>query len=206
MFVRFCCLLLIFSAIFGAELLAKDTSESNFRELCRKTISGQYSNALADKTLAEDAVKLASEAIQKSKNQIKTDETKLNKLNEKIRSSEYTPELINERDMINAQLKLYQEQLTTSQSQLKSAQKLAVTSKKRIESIRKKVESIFIVTMFPDPEGGPRPMLGRIEWKSSCPKYRVLCPLPAKDAQTLKELRKEIDDSDLACDRYSKLK
>ena len=206
MFIWFCSFLLIFSAIFDPKLLAKGTGESNFRELCRKTISGQYSNVLADKTLAEDAVKLASEAIQKSKKQINADEAKLDKLNEKIRSSEYTPELINERDMVNAQLKLYQEQLTTSQSQLKSAQQLAITSKKRIESIQKKVESIFEVSMVPDPEGGPRPMLGRIEWKSSCPKYRVLCPLPAKDAQTLKELRKEIDDSDLACDRYSKLK
>lgn len=206
MFDRFYAVLLIFSAFFAQKLTAEDIVDTNFRERCRKTISGQYSNALADKALAEDAVTLASDAIKKSKKQIEADDVKLKAIREKIQTSEYSPELINERDAVTAQIKLYKEQLSVSQGQLASSQKLLDTSKKRIESIRKKVESIFTVTMVPDPEGGPRKLLARIEWKSPCPKYRVLCPLPPKDVTVLKELRKEIDDSDLSCDRYSKIK
>ncbi len=206
MFDRFYAVLLIFSAFYGPKPLAADNLDTNFRERCRKTVSGQYSNALADKALAEDAVTLASDAIKKSKKQIEADEAKLKVIREKIQTSEYSPELVNERDAVTAQIKLYKEQLSVSQGQLASSQKLLDTSKKRIESIRKKVESIFTVTMVPDPEGGPRKLLARIEWKSPCPKYRVLCPLPVKDITVLKELRKEIDDSDLSCDRYSKIK
>jgi hypothetical protein len=205
-FDRFYAVLLIFSAFCGQKLLAADNLDTNFRELCRKTISGQYSNALADKALAEDAVALATEAITKSKKQITSDETKLKALNQKIQSTEYAPDLLNERDLLASQIKLYREQLATSEGQLVSSKQLMTTSKKRIESIRKKVESIFTVTMVPDPEGGLRKLLAKIEWKSPCPKYRVLCPLPEKDLKILKELRLEIDDSDLACERYTKIK
>jgi hypothetical protein len=205
-FDRFYAVLLIFSAFFAQKLAAEDIVNTNFRERCRKTISGQYSNALADKALAEDAVALASEAIAKSKKQISSDETKLKALNQKIQSTEYAPDLLNERDLLTSQIKLYREQLATSEGQLASSQQLMTTSKKRIESIRKKVESVFTVTMVPDPEGGLRKLLAKIEWKSSCPKYRVLCPLPEKDLKILKELRLEIDDSDLACERYTKIK
>lgn len=206
MFDRFYAVLLIFSAFVSPKLQAGDYLDSNFRERCRKTISGQYSNALGDKALAEDAVALARDAITKSKKQISIDEGKLQILNKKIQSSEYSPELLSERDLLKAQIKLYREQLATSEGQGQSSQKLLVTSKKRIESIRKKVESIFTVTMVSDPEGGARQLLAKIEWKSSCPKYRVLCPLPEKDLKILKELRSEIDDSDLACERYTKIK
>ena len=206
MFDRFYAVLLIFSAFYGPKPLAADNLDTNFRERCRKTISGQYSNALADKALAEDAVALATEAITKSKKQITSDETKLKALNQKIQSTEYAPDLLNERDLLTSQIKLYREQLATSEGQLASSQKLMTTSKKRIESIRTKVESIFTVTMVPDPEGGLRKLLAKIEWKSPCPKYRVLCPLPEKDLKILKELRLEIDDSDLACERYTKIK
>lgn len=206
MFDRFYAGLLIFSAFSAQNLRAEDTVDTNFRERCRKTISGQYSNALSDRSLAEDAVTLAGEAISKSKKQIESDESKLKTLKQKIQSSEFSADLISERDALTGQIKLYQEQLATSESQLKAAQKLLATSKKHIESIRKKVESIFTVTMVPDPEGGQRKLLARIEWKSPCPKYRVLCPLPEKDLKILKELRTEVDDSDLACERYTKIK
>jgi hypothetical protein len=205
-FDRFYAVLLIFSAFYGPKPLAADNLDTNFRERCRKTISGQYSNALADKALAEDAVALASEAIAKSKKQITSDETKLKALNQKIQSTEYAPDLLNERDLLTSQIKLYREQLATSEGQLASSQKLMTTSKKRIESIRKKVDAIFNVSMVPDPEGGSRKLLAKIEWKSPCPKYRVLCPLPEKDLKILKELRTEVDDSDLACERYTKIK
>ena len=203
---RFYAVLLIISSFAAQILKAEDIVDTNFRERCRKTVSGQYSNVLADKTLAEDAVTLATEAIKKSQKQIDADEVKMKALHRKLESSEYSTEAIQERDMLTAQIKLYREQKATSETQLAAAQKLLLASKKRIESIHKKVESIFTVTMVPDPEGGPRPLVGKIEWKSPCPKYRVLCPLPARDAGVLRELRNEIDDSDLSCERYVKIK
>jgi len=203
---RFYAVLLIISSISAQTLRAEDVVDVNFRERCRKAISGQYSNVLADKALAEDAVTLASEAIKKSQKQIDSDEVKMKALRRKLETSEYSPELMNDRDVLAAQIKLYHEQMATSQGQLASAQKNLLASKKRIESIRKKVESIFNVKMVPDPEGGPRPLLSKIEWKSPCPKYRVLCPLPQKDVSTLVSLLSEVDDSDKSCERYSKIK
>jgi hypothetical protein len=203
---RFYALLLIFLAFYAQKMTAQNNLNTNFREMCRKTISGQYSNALADFALAQDSVTLAKEAIKKLAKLISSDESKLSTVSQKLKASEYSPNLIHERDALVSQIKLYKEQLMTTQKQLTSSQNLHSTSKKRVESIRKKVESIFNISMVADPEGGPRKLLAKVDWKSPCPKYRVLCPLPIKDVNVLKELTKELDDSELACERYTKIK
>ena len=206
MFGRFYAVLLIFSSFLLPRAWASGDPDTNFRERCRRTVSGQYSSLVADMAMSDDSVTLANDARKKSLKQIDSDEIKMKALRKKLEASEYSPELLSERDMLAAQLKLYHEQLASSEGQIESAKKRQATTKKRIDSARKKVESIFKVNLVPDPEGGPRPLIGQIEWKSPCPKYRALCPLPVKDAAVLVALLDEIDDSDLSCHHYAKIK
>ena len=130
----------------------------------------------------------------------------LKTLKKKIAANDYAPDLLNERDVIVSQIKVYHEQLLTSQSQLESAKKLKTNAKKREQSMRKKVEAIFTVIMGEDPDGGVRPLFSKLEWKSPCPKYRALCPLPPRDTEILTALTDDIDDPGLACHHYSKIK
>jgi hypothetical protein len=127
-------------------------------------------------------------------------------IKKKIAANDYSPDLLNERDVISSQIKLYHEQLLTSQSQLETAKKQKTDARKREGGMRKKVESIFTVFMVEDPDGGVRPIFSKLEWKSPCPKYRALCPLPPREADILVALTDDFDDPALVCHRYAKIK
>lgn len=198
--------LLIFSAIFELHAVAQDDPALNYREKCRRNASGAYADAIADLAMAEDGVVLAENAKKKAFAVIDIHEAKLKLVNKKLQSKDYGTELLAERDSLTAQVKLYHEQYMTSDSQLENAKKNMVQAKKRHGSIKKKVDPLFHSFFTDDPDGGERKLFNKLEWKSECPKYRTLCPLPAGDAEKLLSLIEEIDDHNLACHRYAKLK
>ncbi len=206
MFERFYSLLLIFLATFGQNLAAEDDPTINFRERCRRVISGSYGDVLADARQADDAVTLAENFRTKSQAQIDRDEKKLRDVKTKLEASDYSPDLLTERESMVSKIKLYHEQLTTSEDQIAAARKKQKEALKREISMRKKIQQIFRIEMAEDPDGGPRPVFSKIEWKSPCPKYRALCPLPQQDAKVLIALLDEVDDQSQACFKYSKLK
>lgn len=196
----------IFLALIGLESLAQDDATLNYREKCRRTASGAYADAVGDRYQAEDAIELAENARKKSKAVIDIHEAKLRILNKKLESNDYDTKLLEDRDAISSQIKLFHEQLLTSENQVESARKKLRAVKKHHDSLKQKIDKIFNASFSEDPDGGPRKLFNTIEWKSPCPKYRSLCPLPAKDAKVLTSLLDDIDDHDMACFKYSKLK
>ena len=199
-------IVLIISAILPQIAAAVDDPGINFRERCRRVISGTFATVIADKSMADDQVTLAETYLKKSKIKIESGEVKMRLIKQKLAASDYSPDLLTERDVVASQIKLYHEQFLTSENQLAEAKKRQASAAKRDMTIRKKVESIFKVTMSEDPDGGPRPIFNKIEWKTDCPKYRSLCPLPEKESLILVSLLDDIDDTDNACHRYSKIK
>jgi hypothetical protein len=204
--LRFYGLLLVFSAILPPHAMAEDDPVLNFRERCRRTISSGYGTAIADSHMADDALRLAENFRKKSLTQIEVDERRMRELRKKIETTDYSPELLSERDVLASKIKVYHEQLVNSESQIAEAKKRQLFTKKRQSAIRSKVEAIFNVEMAEDPEGLPRPIFSKISWKSECPKYRALCPLPEKDNKILVSILDEIDDAGQACMKYSKIK
>jgi len=199
-------LLIIISSFSALTTEAVEDETVNFRERCRRAVSGTFASVLADMNMADDGVTLAENFTKKARIQVDAYEIKLKTLNKKITANDYSPDLLNERDVITSQIKLYHEQWLSSQSQLETAKKQKTDAKKRETSMRKKVEAIFTVFMNDDPDGGFRPLFNKLEWKSPCPKYRALCPLPPREAVILTSLTDDIDDPALVCHRYSKIK
>ncbi len=198
--------LIIFSSIIAVSALAEGDETINFREKCRRAVSGTFATVLADMHMADDGVTLAENFSKKARILEDSFELKMKALKKKIAANDYSPDLLNERDVIASQIKLYHEQLLTSQSQLETAKKQKSDANKRESNLRKKVEAIFTVIMSEDPDGGIRPLFNKLEWKSPCPKYRTLCPLPPHDAELLISLTDDMDDPSLVCHRYSKIK
>jgi hypothetical protein len=205
-FERFYTLLLIFLAIGYQNAPAEEDPGINFRERCRRTISGSYGAVLADARQADDAVVLAENFRTKSKAQIERDEKKLRHIKAKLQATNDSPDLLSERDVLYSKIKLYHEQLTNSEDQIASARKQQKDARRREASMRLKIQKIFKIEMNEDPDGGPRPVFSKIEWNSPCPKYRSLCPLPDTHAQILIALLDDVDDPSKACFKYSKLK
>ncbi len=203
---RFLHLLLTFIALQSPDAGAEDDPAINFRERCRRNISGSYGAALADARQADDAVILAENFRTKSKAQIRRDEKQLEAVKNKLHDTDYAPDLLTQRDHLVSKIKLYQEQLATSENQILSARQKQDAAHQRETSMRKKLNMIFKIEMVQDPGGGPRPIFSKIDWLSSCPKYRALCPLPEKDAKILIAILDDVDDPSQACFRYSKLK
>jgi hypothetical protein len=196
----------IFFALGCQPAVAQDDPTLNYREKCRRIASGAYADAVGDKYQAEDVIILAENARKKSKAIIENHEAKLRLVNKQLQSNDYDAKLLEERDTISSQIKLFHEQLLTSEGQLESARKKLGSVKKHHDSLKLKVEKIFTVTFSEDPDGGPRKIFSTIDWKSPCPKYRSLCPLPPADAKVLASLLDDINDQDLSCFKYSKLK
>jgi hypothetical protein len=199
-------IMLIFVAILGLEATAQDDPGLNYREICRRAASGAFATATGDLALAEDSVVLAKNGEKKAHAVVEIHEAKIKLVHKKLKSKDYSTELFSERDSLAAQIKLYHEQYTSSQEQLKQANKNLVAAKKRHRKLKQKIDPIFKSYFSDDPDGTPRKLFNKLEWKSECPKYRSLCPLPESDAKALVSLVDEIDDQDFACHRYAKMK
>jgi hypothetical protein len=169
-------------------------------------MSAGYATAIADRRMADDALLLAENFHKKSKAQIEVDEKKMRELRKKIETTDYSPDLLSEREVLASKIKVYHEQLLNSENQIAAAKKRQVDTSMRERRLKPKIETIFKVEMSEDPDGLPRPLFSKISWKSECPKYRSLCPLPEKDVKVLITLLDDIEDVDQVCYKYSKIK
>lgn len=178
----------------------------NSREVCRKTISGTMSSLVADSAQAEDSVVLSETYAKKSRQREAEEELKMKAINKKLEGKDFTPDTMAQQQLIGTSIKVYHTQMLDSLEQLELAKKKKTEINTRLAKLRKNVELLFTISMNDDPEGASRRLFNTIEWRSLCPKYRVLCPLPAEHLLILVSITDEIDDVDQGCLHYSKLK
>jgi hypothetical protein len=202
----FCVLISIFLFFPAAAGFSESIRSGNSREVCRKTISSTLSSLLADSAQAEDSVVLSETYAKKSRQREAQEEVKMKAINKKLEGNDFTPDTMAQQNLIATSIKLYHTQMLDSLDQLEQAKKKKIEVSTHLAKLRKKVEQIFTITMNEDPEGSNRKIFNTIEWRSLCPKYRVLCPLPAEHLLILVSITDEIDDVDQGCLHYSKLR
>lgn len=178
----------------------------NFRERCRKYISGAFTDSYNENLRAQDSAKLAEKTIKRLTPQLNLYNLELAKLEKKMKVENYDPALMERRDQIIAQIRLYHDQVASQTDIAAIAKKTAASAQQTFKSIDSDVRLIFDVSFTDDPDGSSRKIFHQLTWKSPCPKFRSLCPLPAKDAAVLKTLAKKTGDSDGDCQKYSALK
>lgn len=192
-----------------AELSAQTSEnpyEENFRERCRKVISGTFAESYNENFRAQDAVKLADSTLKRLAPQESLLNLELAKIEKKLKAGNYDPQLTERRDQLIAQVRLYHDQIIVQQEIAATSKKSAASAARKYKEVEDQVKQIFDVSFVPDPEGAQRKIFHQLTWKSPCPKFRSLCPLPAKDVAVLKSLTKKVVDMDKDCEKYSSLK
>lgn len=203
------CMLFLAGVLSYAELSAQTSEnpyEENFRERCRKIISGTFAESYNENFRAQDAAKLADRTLKRLAPQETLLNQELAKIEKKIKAGNYDPKLTERRDQLIAQIRLYHEQVVVQEEIAMTSKKSAESASQKYKDLEIQVKQIFNVAFVPDPEGAPRNLFHQLTWKSPCPKFRSLCPLPANDVAILKSLTKKVVDTDKDCEKYSSLK
>lgn len=187
---------------------AEEPFAENFRERCRKYVSGSYAESWNEANRARDAQVLAEKALQKLSPRQDLANKQLATLQKQLQSEDYEPSLIQKRDELIAQIKLLHEQIQDQEAILAQAKKSAKASNSSYKSLNNEVSKIFHVSFVEDPEGLPRKLFHQLTWKTPCPKYRTLCPLPPSQVKTLKSIAKTVGDEEQGgnCLKYSNIK
>jgi hypothetical protein len=154
---------------------------------------------------AQESVQVAKSALEKLNKILNEQNIKLKKVQDQIRLKDFDPKLVRERDNLVGQIRLYEEQILAQKAAQKAAMASLATSEASQKSVRSEIEQIFTMEFTDDPEGKPRQLFYRLTWKSPCPKYRSLCPLPERESAILKKIAKKIPDEERNCEKYASL-
>ncbi len=183
-----------------------DSDSNNFRGQCRKLISGHYADAWNESIRAKDAL-LASEAAKsRLEPQLSDTEKKLRDHLKQMKREPFNATSANKREELSAQEKVIHDQIVIAQDVRDKAKASQTKAEESHQKITKLIDKVFYRKFVPDPEGLPRKLFHRLDWKNPCPKYRSLCPLPAESAANLKKLASMIEDSDKVCMKYANYK
>ena len=177
--------------------------QTTVRELCRKAVAGGYLKAQNDKDWDEryllsvsNQLTLLEKAIGGAKRDLSTNSAKLAK-------ADFDVPLSEERMRLETLVHSL-EQRTTEFKKLKvEALARAALTRKRLKDIDAQVQGTFQVVRMDD--GTEKGYPFRLNYRSSCPKYRFLCPLPSKEASNLLKITVENDKVPEPCLRYSQI-
>jgi hypothetical protein len=178
----------------------------NWREQCRKIVSGEYLNAYSDQRRAKDAEILALKSLRALTPKLSTFIKKLGQINEQLAKENYNPELIEKRYAARAQIKVLEEQIQDQEARVALSKSERSTAERRFKILDAPVRSIFTVEFADDPEGLPRSIFAGLNWKSPCPKFRSLCPLPENQRNDLSANLTPLLPEKESCRKYSSIR
>ncbi|MFK7872831.1 MAG: hypothetical protein AB8C84_06610 [Oligoflexales bacterium] len=176
------------------------TDEPNLREICRKRVAGLYLKI-------HDEAELAGQVLKHNRKSIKTHQQALKKLGEELLKTKslnkkmpYDSKRFHFEHSLEQKIDLLKENLIHYKtSQKKIIEQLKNRALKK-SYLKKKISQIFIF------EKRDKNIFGypfQIMWKSSCPKWRLSCPLDRKTAQKLINIW--ADATQNSCHKYSNM-
>jgi hypothetical protein len=159
----------------------------NAREGCRQAVAGAYVQAydehersLAYVATLKEQLSALKTASAKSKKELSTIESALAKQN-------YDIDKASKLDMAAANARAVLDQTAEYQKMLDEAEKAVTPAHHREQDIRRQFGKVFQIETVKDSGKGGYPF--RVTYRTPCPKYRALCPLPSDQQQELQELR-----------------
>jgi hypothetical protein len=172
----------------GQAIEARDSKRDvNLRESCRKAASGIYLSVW-DQMNQTDLLLKGTESKKKAiETSLAMEKKTLATMQSKVAASNYDLKLAEAIDTKSGLVRTLENQDTEMKSVLVKAKENAASAKKAEQASRDEVSAVFdIIRVEKKPaKAGSRPL--RLEFKSSCPKYRYLCPLPRDHAIRLRE-------------------
>jgi hypothetical protein len=159
----------------------------NAREGCRQAVAGAYVQAYDEHaravayvaTLKEQLTSLKAASSQ-AKKELATIEASLAKQN-------YDVDKASKLDMAAANARAVLDQTGEYQKMLGEAEKAVLPARQREQDIRRQFGKVFQIETVKDNGKGGYPF--RVSYRTPCPKYRALCPLPVDQQVELEALR-----------------
>ncbi|MCX6118729.1 MAG: hypothetical protein NT027_14405 [Proteobacteria bacterium] len=176
--------------------------EDHLRGRCRKNISGFYAELYNDSIRAQEVAQLSSKALLKLKPQLDQTDKSLQQHQNLMKTAPFKSSMAQRQDELVAQERLLHEQVESAENLKEKAESDFQLKDSKHRSLSTVIDQIFLRKFVPDPEGLPRKIFHRIDWKDPCPKYKSLCPLPVKTQMHLKTLLKSAPDPDESCKKY----
>jgi hypothetical protein len=174
----------------------------NLREECRRIVAGSYLVVYDEKErLAASIRQLAAqiETVQKAREEARRD---LARAAQRSREQGFELSLAAERDAAEIRVRTLGAQVDDFRAMQRDA---ALRLAKRTEDerqLRVTTQKVFYFMRLAEPAGGGYPF--KIDFRTPCPPYRYLCPLPPRQADEL--LKVQIDgETPEACVHYAAL-
>ena len=171
----------------------------NVREGCRQAIAGAYLQALDEKARISDYMKTLKEQLVHLEAALKEADVEAKKAADVLAKQHYDIDVASRNDAATAKVKGLRAQITDYRGLLEKTEgqlPLALTKEKKLHD---RIVKVFRIDHLADQSGGGYPI--KITYRSDCPKFRAVCPLPPKEREALLEI--EVDgEVPESCRRY----
>ena len=172
----------------------------NVREGCRRAVAGAYLKAYDEKERTASYQASLKEQVATLKEALTTAQTAAKAAATQAAGHDFDATLAARRDDTAVVVKTLSGQMADYQQMMaKNAPEIAAKAAAE-KRLRAAIETVFQFTRTGDLKDGGYPT--QLAYRSSCPKYRALCPLPAKDREALSNLRIEGSLPE-ACQKYA---
>lgn len=171
-----------FSVVAFGDTSTREVPETNLRESCRRAASGAYLNAWDRKLQTARMVEAVASKLKVTKTALHKEQKNLAAFREKLRLKGYDLELAQAVDSKSGLVRTLEGQIAELEEVLVKT-KLSAAETASTEAARKK--EVMMLFDIKNSNKSKRPT--RLDYKSPCPKYRFLCPLPRDQAFQLRE-------------------
>ena len=177
-----------------------DDYRVNAREACRQSVSGAYIKAYDEREKARTLVKAILGTLHDTDQALAAASADERSLKAKSGAKEFEIEHAVELDTARTKVSTFAAQKKELETELARARDDEARTIEVEKGFLKAVVGAFTMTRMGDTRDGGYPI--RLDYKSPCPKFRVLCPLPAADAAVIEKIPLE-GDARAACQRYT---
>jgi hypothetical protein len=200
-YMLFCIMIVIGPSKVEAQY-SEINEDSNLREICRRTLSGQFLTAFHDANHAEMFVEATKSQHTDLSKKLKSEELSLKEIELKLRDTA-SKNRVKLADYQSQQsiVKSLRETVAEQEQLLEVSDLRAKEVRDREKKLRTALSPVFLIEFTKDPEKPQNEVFWRLQYKTPCPPYRALCPLPEKARQYLK-----LAALDESCNRYANQK
>lgn len=196
-------LLTLLLALTGGVASARPSEyRTNMREACRQAVAGGYLKAYDEKEKLRIYVKSLKDQLDATKGAVATARKAFEKAKAAAAAQAFDLALAGKRDETATTLQTLEAQQRDYADLHDEALRTLGKALDDEVALKKLVEKVFVFERVEDRPDGGYPI--RIAFKSPCPKYRHLCPLPRNEAEHLVKIPVDGAPPEI-CVRYANL-
>ncbi len=197
--------LAIFAAFLGVSpaVLARPAEyRTNIREACRQAVAGGYLKQYDEREKLRTYVKTLKEQVGATAAAAKKAKKAFEVAKAAAEKQTFELALAQKRDETTITLQTLETQQKDYEDLQAEAEKTLAKATENEAALKKRIVKVFVFERLEDRPDGGYPI--HLAYKSACPKFRHLCPLPRGEAEKLTEIEVDGEVPD-ACVRYASL-